>query len=61
MAGMIAKAFGPVVGGLFLAFPAIFRASATLIEKPERQQKDRWRAAESVSVDATGSAIGSIG
>jgi hypothetical protein len=31
--GLIAARFGPVVGGLFLAFPAIFPASATLIEK----------------------------
>jgi hypothetical protein len=33
IAGLIAARFGPVVGGLFLAFPAIFPASATLIEK----------------------------
>jgi Protein of unknown function (DUF3147) len=33
VAGLIAARFGPVVGGLFLAFPAIFPASATLIEK----------------------------
>ena len=32
-AGLIAARFGPVIGGLFLAFPAIFPASATLIEK----------------------------
>lgn len=56
-AGIIAKAFGPAFGGLFLAFPAIFPASATLIEKHEKQR----RAAEVVSVDAKGTAIGSIG
>ena len=28
--GMIAKKFGPQVGGLFLAFPAIFPASPSL-------------------------------
>ncbi|MGH9691779.1 MAG: hypothetical protein ACRD4C_12000, partial [Candidatus Acidiferrales bacterium] len=33
--GLIAKHYGPVFGGLFLAFPAIFPASATLIEKHE--------------------------
>ena len=33
VAGVIAGRFGPVIGGLFLAFPAIFPASATLIEK----------------------------
>ena len=26
--GLIARKFGPVIGGLFLAFPAIFPASA---------------------------------
>jgi hypothetical protein len=31
--GWIASKYGPVVGGLFLAFPAIFPASATLVEK----------------------------
>src|SRR5438552_15428372 len=66
-AGIIAKKFGPEIGGLFLAFPAIFPASATLIEKHERQKKERLglngakRAAEAVSADATGAAIGTIG
>jgi Protein of unknown function (DUF3147) len=32
-AGVIAELFGPETGGLFLAFPAIFCASATLVEK----------------------------
>jgi hypothetical protein len=67
IAGIIAKEFGPVLGGLFLAFPAIFPASATLIEKHQKEEKDRLglhgtrRAAEAVSVDAAGAAIGSIG
>ena len=39
MAGWIASKYGPVVGGLFLAFPAIFPASATLVEKHEREKK----------------------
>jgi uncharacterized protein DUF3147 len=47
MAGLIAKKFGPQIGGLFLAFPAIFPASATLIEKHEKQKKQKvglmWR------------------
>jgi hypothetical protein len=37
VAGLIAARFGPVIGGLFLAFPAIFPASATLIEKHVRE------------------------
>src|SRR6266481_9955216 len=66
-AGIIAKKFGPEIGGLFLAFPAIFPASATLIEKHEKQKKERLglngtkRAAEAVSADAAGAAIGTIG
>jgi len=66
IAGIIAKEFGPVIGGLFLAFPAIFPASATLIEKHEKEGGRRQglpgtaRAADAVSVDASGAAIGSI-
>ena len=37
----VPKQFGPAVGGLFLAFPAIFPASATLIEKDESQKKEK--------------------
>lgn len=67
LAGVIAKKLGPVVGGLFLAFPAIFPASATLIEKHEREKKERKKmegtqaASAAVSVDAAGAAMGSIG
>jgi hypothetical protein len=66
-AGIVAKEFGPGIGGLFLAFPAIFPASATLIEKHEKQKKEKHglhgvaRGAEAASVDAAGSAIGSLG
>jgi len=67
MAGLIANKYGPVIGGLFLAFPAIFPASATLIEKHEREKKkgageegdDRGK--EAASADAAGSAMGSLG
>ena len=65
--GIIAKKFGPAIGGLFLAFPAIFPASATLIEKSEIQKKHKAglhgsdRGRKAASVDAAGSAIGSIG
>jgi len=66
-AGIIAKKCGPGIGGLFLAFPAIFPASATLIEKHERQKKQRAgldgtkRARAAASLDAAGAARGSIG
>jgi len=39
--GMIARKFGPQAGGLFLAFPAIFPATATLLEKHEEERKQR--------------------
>jgi len=37
LTGFFAKEYGPVFGGLFLAFPAIFPASSTLIEKHQRR------------------------
>ena len=41
IAGILAERYGPVVGGLFLAFPALFPASATLVEKHVRERKAR--------------------
>jgi hypothetical protein len=67
IAGLVAQRYGPVVAGLLLAFPAIFPASATLIEKHEKQQKEKngmsgtVRGREVASVDAAGSAMGSLG
>jgi hypothetical protein len=66
-AGIVAKEFGPGIGGLFLAFPAIFPASATLIEKHEKQKKEKhglegtMRGTEAAGIDAAGAAMGSIG
>jgi uncharacterized protein DUF3147 len=66
-AGLIADRFGPVIGGLFLAFPAIFPASATLIEKHERDRKQQagvqaGRGSRfAVVLDAIGAAMGGIG
>ena len=65
--GMIAKEWGPVVGGLFLAFPAIFPASATLVEAHEKQKKEKLglhgsvRGRRAAGVEAAGSALGSLG
>jgi hypothetical protein len=39
--GLIATKFGPAVGGLFLAFPAIFPATATLIASQQKEKKER--------------------
>ena len=66
-AGMIAKRFGPGIGGLFLAFPAIFPAGATLVEAHEKTHKalagfDGTNRGRSVAgIDAAGAAIGCIG
>ena len=65
-AGIIAKRFGPGIGGLFLAFPAIFPASATLIEKHEKEKKElrglngAGRGRSAASIDAAGASIGAI-
>jgi hypothetical protein len=67
VAGLIARKFGPATGGLFLAFPAIFPASATLVEKHETEKKKRAnmhgaiRGREAAGLDAAGAALGSIG
>jgi len=67
IAGLVAKKYGPILGGLFLAFPAIFPASATLIEKHEKQKKERagmhagHRGQDAAALDAVGAAMGSIG
>ena len=39
--GLIASFYGPVTGGLSLAFPAIFCASITPVERHERQRKQK--------------------
>lgn len=67
VAGLIAKIYGPAVGGLFMAFPAIFPATATLIEKHEQERKAKLglngsrRAQLAVAADSAGAALGSIG
>ena len=65
--GLLAKRYGPVFGGLFLAFPAIFPASATLVEKHEREKKQAAgtsrtiRGRQAAALDARGAAMGSAG
>ena len=67
VAGIIAKHWGPEIGGLFLAFPAIFPATATLIQKSEKKKKEQLgqegvnRGREAAGLDAAGATIGSIG
>jgi len=64
--GLVAKHFGPIIGGLFLAFPAILPAGATLIEKHERDKKRRAgipltiRGRLAAALDARGAAMGAV-
>lgn len=66
-AGLVAKYCGPVIGGLFLALPAIFPATVTLIEKHEKKKKQRAgyegtsRGRSAASVEAAGTSLGAIG
>lgn len=53
LTGVIAHAWGPTVGGLFLAFPAILPASITLVQDHDGKQQ--------AGVDALGAAFGTIG
>src|SRR6185295_10511753 len=65
--GLISSRYGASVGGLFLALPAIFCASATLIEKHEiRKKKEAGLAGErrgqqAAALDAIGAALGALG
>jgi Protein of unknown function (DUF3147) len=65
-AGILAEKFGPAIGGLFLAFPAIFPASVTLVEKTERDRKRNKglsgdkRARAAATLDTHGAALGSV-
>ena len=65
--GLTARHFGPVIGGLFLAFPAIFPATATLIARHETLKKsqagisDRARGRKAAALDAAGAVLGGWG
>jgi hypothetical protein len=66
-AGFMTKRYGPAVGGLFLAFPAIFPASATMIVNHEKRRKAELgmngtlRGRIAASIDASGTALGCLG
>ncbi len=63
----MAQHFGPVIGGLFLAFPAIFPASASLVEKHHRENVQAaggdgvTEGRLAAAMDAAGASIGCIG
>jgi hypothetical protein len=65
--GLISSLYGASIGGLFLALPAIFCASATLIETHEVRRKREAgltgarRGQEAAALDAAGAALGALG
>ncbi len=65
--GLVAQHWGPVVGGLFLSFPAIFSATASLIERHETAKKlkagidCRARGRKAAALDAAGTVLGGCG
>jgi hypothetical protein len=67
LAALIANRYGPSIGGLFLAFPAIFPAASSLIQAHEARRKkeagldgmERGRLA--AGLDASGTAMGCTG
>jgi hypothetical protein len=67
LAGLVSSWYGAAAGGLFLAFPAIFCASATLIESHEIRRKreaglaGERRGQEAAALDAAGAALGALG
>jgi hypothetical protein len=67
LTGIISNRFGPFIGGLFLALPAIFCASATLIETHEARREHcaglhgQKRGRQAAALDAAGAALGGIG
>jgi hypothetical protein len=67
LTGVVSSRWGATIGGLFLALPAIFCASATLIEKHEIRRKreagldGRRRGKEAAALDSAGAALGALG
>jgi hypothetical protein len=65
--GLVSSRYGASIGGLFLALPAIFCASATLIESHEIRRKreagleGKRRGQEAAALDAAGAALGALG
>jgi hypothetical protein len=65
--GIISSRHGASIGGLFLALPAIFCASATMIEKHEIRRKREAgltggrRGQQAAALDAAGAALGALG
>jgi hypothetical protein len=66
-AHVVVREAGPVIGGLFLAFPSIFPATATLVSRHERKKKERLgqqgrrRGIEAAALEADGATLGAVG
>ena len=64
LASLIDKHWGPVVGGLFLAFPGIFPPGASLVETHAEEKKKEAglhgveRGRQEASLEAAGASIG---
>ncbi len=67
LTGWLAGRYGPVLGGLFLAFPAIYPCSATLLESHERARQRNagivvtMRGRRAAAVEARGAVMGGTG
>jgi hypothetical protein len=63
--GLVAKGMGPSIGGLFLAFPAIFPIGLAMIEKLQNEQVGATakghRARRAGIAEAAGASAGSVG
>lgn len=53
LASLVAREYGPAIGGLFLAFPAILPATLTLVKTHDGRKKARD--------DARGARLGALG
>lgn len=63
-AGWVAQEYGPSVGGLFLAFPAIFPASITMVQQHEDRKHSRGgneKGKQKAGMSAAGALAGSVG
>jgi hypothetical protein len=67
LASLIADRYGPVIGGLFLAFPGIFPGGISLTEKHKIEREKEagyqgtWSARGEAAVEATGASCGTLG
>ncbi len=68
--GLITTKYGPVIGGLFLAFPSIFPASATLAQTHQKRQEEakgkdedesEQKGRRAAGLTAEGTVLGSFG